>query len=195
MSEDDEDEDAFLETTRLILRRPRPADAAALAALANNPRVVENTARLPYPYGEDDARQWIAWAKQSHSEMVSFVIVAKKPKARFLGAVGFGRLEEGSDPDLGFWLGEPHWGRGYATEAARAVVDFAFVTHGFRRLAAGCRITNAASRRVLEKCGFQYCGDDMMESRYFGGTVPVRRFRLDRGLWASLRQWAGAARV
>lgn len=190
MSGEADDGSDFLETTRLTLRAPRPADAAAIAALANNPRVAEQTARLPYPYSRDHARQWVARAKRPHAEMASFVIVAKKPKARLLGAVGFGRLE-GDDPDLGFWLGEPYWGNGYATEAARAVIDFAFLTIGLERLAACCRITNAASRRVLEKCGFQYCGEGMMESRYLGGTVPVRRFRLDRGLWMSLRQWSG----
>ncbi|MDP2619043.1 MAG: GNAT family N-acetyltransferase [Hyphomicrobiales bacterium] len=189
MSEETDDEDGFLETARLILRAPRPVDAAALAALANDPRVVENTGRLPYPYGEEDARRWIASPVAARE--ARFAIVLKPPDGRLVGVVGFDRLEGGDAPDLGYWLGEPHWGRGLATEAARAVVDFAFLAHGYKRLAAGCRITNAASRRVLEKCGFQYCGDDMMESRYFGGTVPVRRFRLDHGLWASLRQWGG----
>jgi len=189
MSEETDDEDGFLETLRLILRAPRPADAAALASLANNRRVVENTGRLPYPYGEDDARKWIASPLAARE--ARFVVTLKPPDGRLVGVVGFDRLTDGDAPDLGYWLGEPHWGQGFATEAARAVVDFAFLTRGFRRLAAGCRITNSASRRVLEKCGFQYCGDDMMESRYFGGTVPVRRFRLDRGLWASLRQWSG----
>jgi RimJ/RimL family protein N-acetyltransferase len=185
MSEEADDEEGFLETARLILRAPRPEDAAALAALANNPRVVENTGRLPYPYGEDDARRWIASPVAARE--ARFAIALKPPDGRLVGVVGFGRLEEGDAPELGYWLGELHWGRGLATEAARAVVDRAFLAHGFTRLAAGCRITNSASRRVLEKCGFQYCGDDMMESRYFGGTVPVRRFRLDRGLWGRAR--------
>ena len=182
-----DDEGAVIETQRLILRRPRPLDAAALALLANNPRVVENTGRLPYPYGETDARQWIARVVADRE--ARFVIALRPPDGDLVGAIGFDRLEDGDSPDLGYWLGVSHWGRGYATEAARAVIDFAFDTYGFERLAAGCRITNAASRRVLEKCGFQYCGDSMMESRYFGGIVPVRRFRLDRGIWLSLKQW------
>lgn len=190
MSGEDDEEDGFLKTSRLILRRPRLDDASALAALANNPRVVENTARLPYPYGEDDARQWIASPLAERE--ARFAILLKQPSETFIGVVGFDRLEDGDAPDLGYWLGEPYWGNGFATEAARVVVDFAFLNRDFRRLAAGCRVTNAASRRVLEKCGFQYCGDDMMESRYFRGTVPVRRFRLDRGLWASLREWSDA---
>lgn len=190
MSEENDDEDTVLETPRLILRPPRPADAAALAVLANNPRVVENTGRLPYPYGEHDARQWIA--RPARKREARFVIAFKPPEPTLVGVVGFDRLVDGDAPDLGYWLGEPYWGQGFATEAARAAIDFAFVTHGFKRLAAGCRVTNTASRRVLEKCGFQYCGDSMMESRYFGGTVPVRRFRFDRGIWTSLRQWGGS---
>jgi RimJ/RimL family protein N-acetyltransferase len=188
-----DDEGAVIETQRLILRLPRPLDAAALALLANNPRVVENTGRLPYPYGEADARQWIASAVAERE--ARFVIALRPPDGDLVGAIGFDRLEDGDSPDLGYWLGVSHWGRGYATEAARAVIDFAFDAYGFERLAAGCRITNAASRRVLEKCGFQYCGDSMMESRYFGGIVPVRRFRLDRGIWLSLKQWGKSPRA
>ena len=193
---DDGDEHDFLETARLILRPPRADDAAAIARLANNRRVVENTGRLPYPYYEEHARQWIAslpgGGGEGQADAASFVVLAREPEAHLVGAVGFGRMgEDASDPDLGYWLGEPFWGNGYATEAARAAIDFAFAERGLARLVAGCRIANGASRRVLEKCGFQYSGDAMMDSRYFGGTVPVRRFRLERGIWSSLKQWGG----
>ena len=61
-------------------------------------------------------------------------------------------------PEIGYWLGVPFWGNGYATEAARALIDHAFGDLGYAVLTAGARVSNPASRRVLEKCGFQWTG-------------------------------------
>ena len=74
-----------------------------------------------------------------------------------------------------------HWGRGYATEAARAVIAYAFDELGYETLEAGARVTNPASRRVLEKCGYEWTGVVLMRVRALGGvSVPCDRFRLDR---------------
>jgi RimJ/RimL family protein N-acetyltransferase len=88
-----------------------------------------------------------------------------------------------------------HWGHGYATEAARAVIDHAFETLGHAQLVSGARVTNPASRRVLEKCGFQWTGIGLYRVRAIASSVPVDRFRLDRGLWASLKGWGRMRRV
>ena len=84
----------------------------------------------------------------------------------------------------------PYWGSGYATEAARAVIDHAFADLGHDALQAGARVTNPASRRVLEKCGFQWTGVGLYRIRApINSAAPIDRFRLDRGLWASLKSW------
>ena len=92
---------------------------------------------------------------------------------------------------LGFWFGEPHWNCGYATEAAQAVLDLAF-SEALRlaRLWASVQINNAAARRVLEKCGFQYAGPATGIDMRNGGLVAADRYVLDRGIWKALKAWA-----
>jgi RimJ/RimL family protein N-acetyltransferase len=168
-----------LETPRLILRVPRREEAATIAALANDRRVVENMAQLPFPYTVRDAEQFIDRATQG--EIAFFVALAND---RIIGVFGIGRAKA-----IAYWLGVPYWGKGYATEAARAVIDHAFTTLGLETLQAGARVSNPASRRVLEKCGFQWTGVQLQRFRAIASSAPVDRFRLDRGLWASLRSW------
>jgi RimJ/RimL family protein N-acetyltransferase len=90
--------------------------------------------------------------------------------------------------ELGYWIGEPYWKRGYATEAAHALVDLAFQKTSIQVLHASTRVINPASRRVIHKCGFQYAGQGMLNS-IVAGQVPVERYRLDRKTWISLRNW------
>ena len=78
-------------------------------------------------------------------------------------------------------------------KAVRALIDHAFTDLGCDTLMAGARISNPASRRVLEKCGFQYAGQGMGPSLFHRGLVPIDRFRLERSIWTSLRNWAKTA--
>jgi RimJ/RimL family protein N-acetyltransferase len=97
--------------------------------------------------------------------------------------------------ELGYWLGVPYWNRGYATEAVRAVIDHAFGDLEHDALQAGARVSNPASRRVLEKCGFQWTGVGLYRIRAIKSSAPLDRFRLDRGLWASLKAWGRVKEV
>jgi RimJ/RimL family protein N-acetyltransferase len=96
-------------------------------------------------------------------------------------------------PEIGYWLGVPFWGNGYATEMARALIDHAFGDRGHDVLVAGARVSNPASRRVLEKCGFQWTGVGLYRIRAIQSSAPFDRFRLERRIWASLKSW-GASR-
>ena len=73
--------------------------------------------------------------------------------------------------------------------AARAVIDFAFEVHGAKQMISAARVINPASRNVLEKCGFQWTGAGLLRIRAISSSAPIDRFRLDRGLWASLKSW------
>jgi RimJ/RimL family protein N-acetyltransferase len=179
-----------LETERLILRAPRLEDAKAVAQLANDRRIAENTARIPHPYGLADAEQFIAMVNRGDDE-IAFLIARE---GVVLGACGIS-LPEREAPEIGYWLGAPFWGHGYATEAVRAVIDHAFADHDFEVLQAGARVTNPASRRVLEKCGFQWTGVGLKRIRALASSAPIDRFRLDRGIWASLKSWGAVKRV
>jgi RimJ/RimL family protein N-acetyltransferase len=169
-----------LETRRLVLRAPRPEDARRVAALVNDRRIAENTARIPHPYALSDAEGWIGSANRTAGE-ATFVI---EMGGEIIGGCGFDLRQAG--PEIGYWIGVPFWGDGYASEAAQAVIDYAFGGHRFDALLAGARITNPASRRVLEKCGFQWTGVGLCRIRSLGTSVPLDRFRLERAVWALL---------
>jgi RimJ/RimL family protein N-acetyltransferase len=178
-----------LETERLMLRAPRLADATAIARFAGDRRIAENTMRVPHPYGVDDAEHFIA-AINRHDGEATFVITLGD---ELIGACGVEARHSG--PEIGYWLGVPYWGLGYATEAVRAVIDHAFGNLGHEALQSGARVSNPASRRVLEKCGFQWTGVGLYRIRAINSSAPIDRFRLDRRLWASLKSWGRARQV
>jgi RimJ/RimL family protein N-acetyltransferase len=181
-----------LETERLVLRAPRFEDAKRVAALVNDRRIAENTARIPHPYTMADAREWIGAVTSQAAETYLITVGGE-----IVGACGLD-IRDGM-PELGYWLGVPFWGNGFATEAARALIDHAFAHLGHEVVIAGARISNPASRRVLEKCGFQWSGVGLFRIRALNSSAPLDRFRLERAIWASLKSWGptrhnGAAR-
>jgi RimJ/RimL family protein N-acetyltransferase len=181
----------LIETERLLLRAPRSDDAKTIATLLDDRRIAENTVRIPHPYTITDAQRFIAGANASSGETV-FLITRRD--ATVLGACGVAERAEDA-PEIGYWLAVTFWGKGYATEAAHAVIDYAFADLHYDVLHAGARVSNPASRRVLEKCGFQWTGVGLYRIRSLASSAPMDRFRLDRGLWASLRSWGEAKRL
>jgi RimJ/RimL family protein N-acetyltransferase len=179
-----ETESVALKTARLVLRPPVPADSKAIARLANDRRIAENLRRLPHPYSRADAEAFLDYLARARHETV-FLIEAEGAARGMIG-LDFGN-DEG--PEIGYWLGVDHWGNGFATEAVRAVIDYAFEEHVIDELFAGARVTNPASRRVLEKCGFQWTGVGLYRFVALGSSTPVDRFKLNRGIWQSLKAW------
>ncbi len=173
-------------TARLVLRTPRPADAGAIVPLANNLRVTEMLARLPYPYGASDAHDFLRTIDPDNADRRVFAVTLIDDGA-FVGGCGLERDDADAPYELGYWLGEPYWGKGYATEAARALVDLAFGAITCQHLVSQCRPMNRGSRHVLEKCGFHFAGTGMMNSRALGKAVPVDHCSLDHGMWLAGR--------
>jgi RimJ/RimL family protein N-acetyltransferase len=178
-----------LATGRLVLRAPRRSDVKAIASFANDRRIAANTARIPHPYGIEDAEQFIAAVNKREGEACFVIMLECAP----IGVCSVDLREDG--PEVGYWLGVPYWGRGFATEAVRALIDHAFGDLEHETLISGARVTNPASRRVLEKCGFQWTGVRLSRIRAINSAAPIDRFRLDRGLWASLKSWGRASRA
>ena len=177
-----------LETERLTLRRPTLADVKAIASLANDRRIAENTRRLPHPYSQDHAVHFVrTMADQGDN---AFLI---ESNFAAIGMVGIGWSDRDA-PELGYWLGVEHWGQGFGTEAARATIDYFFEEFDHDQLYAGARVTNPTSRNVLEKCGFQWSGVELHRFEALGSSTPVDRFRLSRGVWSSLKNWASSSR-
>ena len=176
-----------LTTERLAMRNPDEGDIDAIVALADNRHVAEMLSRMPHPYGRTEARNFIAVTASERAGVV--YALTRREDGRFLGCAGLNSTDRGLE--LGYWIGEPYWRNGYATEAAHALVDLAFEASGITVLHGACRVINPASRRVLHKCGFQYAGQGMMHS-LVAGQVPIERYRLDRRTWTSLRNWKHA---
>lgn len=174
-----------LVTERLVMRPPHADDVPDLARLANNRRVAEMLARMPSPYRIEDARAFVAMCAARSAGGRAYALTLGHNGA-FIGCAGLDMRPDGLE--LGYWIGEPHWGGGYATEAAHALVDLAFRATDIDRLLVSCRVVNPASRRVIQKCGFQYAGQGMMDS-LAAGRVPVERYQLDRRTWVALRTW------
>jgi len=179
-----------LETERLTLRSPTLADVKAIARLANDRRIAENTRRLPHPYLEEHAIAFVRMTADSPSE-VAFVI---EHNFAPVGAAGI-NWREPDVPEIGYWLGFEHWGQGFGTEAARAVIDYFFEGFDHELLYAHARVANPMSRNIIEKCGFQWTGAGLLRIRAISSSAPIDRFRLDRGLWASLKSWGQSRRV
>lgn len=143
---------ATLVTERLVLTAPTLAHAPAIALLCNNKNIHKWMARLPFPYAEADARFFVEQIVPSAEEACYGLLRGDD----FLGVVGL-HFADGQPPELGYWLGEPYWGHGYATEAARALIQAARAA-GATALRSRALLDNAGSRHVLAKLGFLETG-------------------------------------
>jgi len=178
-----------LETERLMLRGPTLADARAIARLANDRRIAENTRRLPHPYSQDHAIEFVRGSANDNRGTVFLIEKDFVP----IGVVCVDWREPDA-PELGYWLGVEYWGQGFGTEAARAAIDFTFEEFDIEQLVAGARVTNPSSRNILEKCGFQWSGVELHRFEALGSSTPVDRFRLSRSVWSSLKSWTSSIR-
>ncbi len=176
---------------RLVLRAPHEEDIDALAHLANNANVATMVSRMPHPYTTNDAADFVRRTKLGEIGKCVYAIT-KADNGAFLGCCGVEPTGDPNTVEIGYWLGEPYWNEGYTTEAAHALIDMVFRTReNVAQIDARCRVTNVASRRVVQKCGFQFQGSGLAASLALGSTVPVEWYRLDRKTWISLRSWGG----
>lgn len=143
-----------LRTPRLILRAFVAGDAVEVRRLAGERDVAATTLTIPHPYPEGAAEEWIATHanRMARGEAAVFAVTLADT-GELVGAIGLEIQAEHARAELGYWVGKPYWGRGYATEAGRAVVQFAFRELGLSRVFACHFKTNAPSGRVMEKLG------------------------------------------
>jgi RimJ/RimL family protein N-acetyltransferase len=148
-----------IRTARLLLRPIETGDVIALVRLAGAREIAATTLSIPHPYTENDARTFLAKSRDDFSagRSVSFAI-AELPGRDLCGSVGLNISGVHKRAELGYWIAVPFWGKGYATEAARAVVEFGFETLRLHRINAHYFAGNTGSRRVLEKIGMRHEG-------------------------------------
>jgi RimJ/RimL family protein N-acetyltransferase len=190
-------DDVFrLETPRLWLRWPRISDAAAIHRFCSLWEVARYTARMPHPYPPGSAERFIYAARQGNASGrdLTLVMTPIKGKRDAIGSISLER--RGADRlALGFVLAPEVWGKGFATEAAEAMIEKAFALTLAVEILASVQVENAASKSVLEKCGFAHIGTGPQGAPARGGMVSCHRFRLGREAWAedgALRPMASA---
>jgi ribosomal-protein-alanine N-acetyltransferase len=143
-----------IETDRLVLRRYENSDLAALVPLANDWEVTRWLPHMAHPYTAEDGRAFIAQAQSLVDERREYQLaVVAKTSDVLVGTAGL-HVSGRAIPELGYWLGRDYWARGYATEVARAIIDFSFKSLGLGALMARVFDGNIASERVLIKAGF-----------------------------------------
>ncbi len=164
-----------IRTPRLVLRPLLVADAARIALLAGDYDVASMTGTIPHPYTEAMATEWIASALAGEEG----VVFAIQRSGALIGCTGYRALGE-DHAELGYWIGKPYWGMGYASEAVRVLIVHAFETGGFAYLTAGHFKDNPASARIIAKFGFTPQGKEARDCAARGAKAHCLTYRLDR---------------
>jgi len=143
-----------LRTARLALRPLSMKDAPEVARLAGAPEVADTTLRIPHPYREADAESWIRTHGEEFAKgyLAVFGIERRRPKT-LVGAIELDLEPVHRRGELGYWIGTPYWGLGYATEAALEMLRYGFEDLRLRRIVADHFLRNPASGRVMKKIG------------------------------------------
>ena len=173
----------ILTTASLVLRPPHQDDAQDIAALANNYNVASMLKNMPYPYFDADAQEFIDRISKKSSDAATYAITLKAT-GELIGICSLHASESRYGiPYIGYWIGEPYWGQGYATEAARALVDFFFKAGSQEALLFSVLSENLASKRVIEKCGGKFWKLDNGYSPLTGENQKIEHFRITRENW------------
>lgn len=173
-----------IETERLILRSYRSEDATDLPALIGNWNVAKMLARVPYPYTDDDAADFVSrvTTEKENPDDIAFVIESRDTGHQIGGNGIYHRPIGGAE--IGYWLAEPYWGRGFMTEAARALVAHFFAISGDDTLYSGYFADNPASGKILtEKLGFTQTGTSQIHSLARKQNVEHMDVELTRANW------------
>lgn len=168
-----------LRTSRLLLRSFENEDIPALVRLAGAREIAATTVQIPHPYTENDARTFLAKAAEDFQAGLSVAFAVSLPAGRELcGAMGLHLSDAHQRAELGYWIGVPFGGRGFATEAARAVVEFGFQTLHLRRIHAHHFAENTGSGRVLKKIGMAHEGRSRQHVMKWGQFIDVENYGL-----------------
>lgn len=164
-------------TGRLILRPFALTDGPTVQELAGNIKVAENTLNMPHPYPAGAAEDWIATHTEEFTAKRNLILaICRKDDSVLVGCIGLQLNLVVGNAELGYWIGEPYWKQGFATEAAKEVIRYAFKKLGLHKIYAHVYVTNPASARVLQKCGMKQEGYLEKHVRHWGNYKDLLVF-------------------
>lgn len=175
--------DRIIETDRLILRPLVSSDAHVIAEKINSYAISKNLARVPFPYTLDDADAFLSWAAGLDHRSAFRAIYLKQQPDDLIGVISYDWVEEKQLAELGYWLVEENWGKGLMSEAARAMVQHAFLVSGLDQLSSCYFVENPASGKVLARAGFEVTGTCTHFSKSQNCEVPVVTMQLTQENW------------
>ena len=168
-----------LRTARLLLRSLERGDIPAIVRLAGTREIAATTLHIPHPYDSAAAEDFLARMDgECRQGSAAVFAVTISSSSEFCGACGLHVASAQQRAELGYWIGVPYWGRGFATEAAHAVLEFGFNALGLHRIHASHFAENAASGRVLEKIGMRHEGRSREHVQKWGRFVDLEHYGL-----------------
>lgn len=164
------------------MRSYAEADIAQLVPLIGAREVAATTGRIPHPYTVEDAKQFLA---DIETDTEVRLAVTLRDSGHLIGGIGLRIVEQHRHAELGYWLGVPYWGQGYATEAAREMLRYGFENLALQRIFATHFAQNLASGRVLRKLGMRYEGCQRAHFRKWDRFVDLELYGMLREEWPS----------
>lgn len=172
-----------MKTERLILRDIHAGDATTIAALGGDWDVASTTGRIPFPYTADAAQHWLTGLAQGER------VYGIEYNGTLIGLCGYTMRPDGS-AEIGYWLGKPYWGYGFATEATRALIDYGFTKGGVKRFVSCHFADNPASGHVLKKLGFRAAGQRTGWCEARQQDLPTLAYERKRPIAAAIKALA-----
>jgi [ribosomal protein S5]-alanine N-acetyltransferase len=170
----------LIETPRLEIRPWREADIAELLPLIGAREVAATTLRVPHPYEPKHAREFLASMARENELRLAMRL---RSDGRLCGGIGLHPEMPHNRAELGYWIGVPYWGKGYATEAAIAVVRYGFDKIKLNRIFAHYFKHNPASGKVLMKIGMKHEGCLRQHVLKWGEFVDLEVYSMLREEW------------
>lgn len=175
-----------IETSRLKLRPFNESDIPALVALLSAREIAATTLRIAHPYTEQHARDFLVHARNPEK---LWLAITQRSDDQLRGGVGLMLKPEHQQAELGYWIGVPYWGHGFATEAAQAAVRHGFADLKLHRIAAMCMMRNPASGRILVKLGMRHEGCLREAQNKWGEYVDVDCYAILRKEWEARKHF------
>jgi RimJ/RimL family protein N-acetyltransferase len=169
-----------LETARLRIRPYRESDIAELLPLIGPREVAATTLRIAHPYTEQDARDFLVLTQEPDKLWLAITL---RTDGRQIGGVGLRIDDLHQNAELGYWLGVPYWGQGYATEASREMLRYGFEELRLHRIFASHFKHNVASGRILAKLGMRHEGCQRDQIRKWDRFIDLELYGLLRQDW------------